>query len=55
MTEIAVKYLERMEITDTQFVIVRHNDREHPHCHIILIEFPIVVRLFQIQEIITGI
>ena len=35
MTEIAVKYLERMEITDTQFVIVRHNDREHPHCHII--------------------
>ena len=24
-----------MGITDTQFLIIRHNDREHPHCHIV--------------------
>lgn len=24
-----------MGITDTQYLIVRHTDREHPHCHIV--------------------
>lgn len=35
MIEIAREYLQRMGITDTQFIIVRHRDREHPHCHIV--------------------
>ena len=24
-----------MKITDTQYIIVRHQDREHPHVHIV--------------------
>ena len=35
MTNIANEYLKGMGITDTQYLIVRHNDREHPHCHIV--------------------
>lgn len=35
MTDIANEYLKGMGITDTQYLIVRHNDREHPHCHIV--------------------
>lgn len=35
MTDIANEYLKGMGITDTQFLIIRHNDREHPHCHIV--------------------
>lgn len=35
MRQIALEYLERMGIRDTQFLIVRHHDREHPHCHIV--------------------
>lgn len=35
MTDIANEYLRDMGITDTQYLIVRHNDREHPHCHIV--------------------
>lgn len=35
MTDIANEYLKGMEITVTQYLIVRHNDREHPHCHIV--------------------
>lgn len=35
MRQIALEYLERMGIRDTQFIIVRHHDREHPHCHIV--------------------
>lgn len=35
MTGIARKYLQGMGITDTQYLIVRHTDREHPHCHIV--------------------
>ena len=27
--------MQKMGITDTQYIIVRHNDREHPHCHIV--------------------
>ncbi|MDR0438468.1 MAG: relaxase/mobilization nuclease domain-containing protein [Bacteroidales bacterium] len=34
MAEITKKYLTEMGITETQFVIVRHFDKEHPHCHI---------------------
>ncbi len=35
MTEIAREYMERMGITDTKFLIVRHHDAPHPHCHIV--------------------
>lgn len=35
MKTIAHDYMERMGIGDTLFVIVRHNDHDHPHCHIV--------------------
>ena len=35
MTNIANEYLKGMGIVDTQYLIIRHNDREHPHCHIV--------------------
>lgn len=35
MTEIARDYMNLMGIKETQFLIVRHHDREHPHCHIV--------------------
>ena len=34
MAGIALEYLKKMEITDTQILIVRHFDKEHPHVHI---------------------
>jgi hypothetical protein len=34
MLKVAGEYMQKMGITDTQFIVVRHNDREHPHCHI---------------------
>lgn len=34
MAGIALEYLKEMGITDTQFLIVRHFDKEHPHVHI---------------------
>ena len=36
MMQIADEYLRRMGYGDTQVLIVRHNDREHPHLHLIL-------------------
>lgn len=36
MVELAQEYMQAMKLTDTQYIIVRHNDREHPHCHIVL-------------------
>lgn len=35
MTEIALQYLKRIEVSNTQFVVVRHNDRNNPHAHIL--------------------
>lgn len=35
MTEIAREYMKQMGIENTQFIIARHFDREHPHCHIV--------------------
>ena len=35
LLSIAVEYLDRMGIKDTQLIIVRHRDREHPHLHIL--------------------
>ena len=34
MARIALEYLNAMGITDTQILIVRHYDKEHPHVHI---------------------
>ena len=36
MLQIADEYLRRMGYGDTQVLIVRHNDREHPHLHLVL-------------------
>lgn len=35
MTEIARKYMARMGIIDTPYIVVRHLDKEYPHCHIV--------------------
>jgi hypothetical protein len=35
MVEIARKYLERLGIVNTQFAVVKHTDRAHPHLHIV--------------------
>ncbi len=35
MLKVAGEYMQKMGITDTQYIVVRHNDREHPHCHIV--------------------
>lgn len=35
MTDLAHEYMQRMGITDTQYMVVRHTDTEHPHLHIL--------------------
>lgn len=35
MTQIAKEYLQKMGITDTQYLLVRHLDQPHPHCHLV--------------------
>ena len=35
MVQFAQEYIREMKITDTQYIIVRHQDREHPHVHIV--------------------
>lgn len=35
MTDIAKEYMQKIGITDTQYLIVRHHDAPHPHCHIV--------------------
>ena len=35
MVNLALEYMEKMGIKDTQFIIARHLDKEHPHCHIV--------------------
>lgn len=34
MVEIAEAYLQKMNIKNTQYLIVRHHDRKHPHIHL---------------------
>nr|WP_270439246.1 relaxase/mobilization nuclease domain-containing protein [Candidatus Bacteroides intestinigallinarum] len=34
MTRIAQDYMSRMEIVNTQYIIGRHYDKEHPHLHV---------------------
>ena len=33
--QIAKDYMEKMGIANTQYIIGRHHDREHPHIHIV--------------------
>lgn len=35
MVDRAREYMEKMDIKDTQYLIVQHQDRQHPHLHII--------------------
>lgn len=35
MVNLAKEYLQKMKIKDTQYLIVKHQDKEHPHLHII--------------------
>ncbi len=35
MLKVVGEYMQKMGIINTQFIVVRHNDREHPHCHIV--------------------
>lgn len=35
MAQVAKEYMEKMEIKDTQYVIVRHHNTPNPHCHLI--------------------
>jgi len=35
MVERAKEYIEKVGIRNTQFVVVRHSDRDHPHLHLI--------------------
>ena len=35
MVKLALEYMEKMVIKNTQYIIVRHLDKEHPHCHIV--------------------
>lgn len=35
MLEHAKEYMQKMDIRDTQFVVVRHHDRLHPHLHVV--------------------
>lgn len=35
MVQIARDYMKRMGITDTQYIIARHFDKQHPHIHLV--------------------
>lgn len=35
MRDIAKEYMQRMGITDTQYLLVCHLDQSHPHCHLV--------------------
>jgi len=35
MVERAKEYIEKVGIRNTQFVVVRHSDRDHPHLHLV--------------------
>ncbi|WP_299289354.1 relaxase/mobilization nuclease domain-containing protein [uncultured Mucilaginibacter sp.] len=35
MVEIASAYLQKMKVQDTQVLMVRHHDRNHPHLHLV--------------------
>ena len=36
MVKVAAEYLEKMGYGNTQLLIARHSDRDHPHCHLVI-------------------
>jgi len=34
MVSMAKEYLQKMKISDTQYLIVKHRDKDHPHIHV---------------------
>jgi hypothetical protein len=36
MAGIAIEYMQSMGYGNTQYLTVRHHDREHPHCHLVI-------------------
>ena len=36
MVDVAQEYMKKMGYKDTQYIIVRHNDTDHPHIHIVI-------------------
>lgn len=36
MAEIALEYMNKIGYGNTQFLIVRHHDTDHPHIHLVL-------------------
>ena len=36
MAKIAVEYMKQMGYDNTQYIMVRHRDREHPHLHLVI-------------------
>lgn len=35
MADVAVEYMRQMGLLNTPFIIVRHHDKKHPHCHLV--------------------
>ena len=35
MRAVSDEYMRRMHIVNTQYILVRHHDRRHPHCHLV--------------------
>lgn len=35
MAKIALEYMDLMDIKNTQFILVRHNNTDNPHCHLV--------------------
>ncbi|MDR1092153.1 MAG: relaxase/mobilization nuclease domain-containing protein [Prevotella sp.] len=35
MVQLVREYMQSMKIEDTQYIIVRHNNTAHPHCHVV--------------------
>src|ERR1700761_8997235 len=35
LVELGTRYLEKVEVTNTQYVMVKHTDKEHLHVHIL--------------------
>ena len=36
MAKIAIEYMKQMGYDNTQYIMVRHRDREHPHLHLVI-------------------
>lgn len=54
MLNIAHDYMKLMGIENTQYIIARHIDREHPHCHIVSTEWTMTARRLATRMISAG-